>query len=93
MGYYLPRKLSSSIQSVAPEQQCNYIITKKKSKTILAQYLHVTVFSPLFSNLEWTIDNGNFISWPGIDELNFKKLLGTKIALEKGHPGQERKGV
>ena len=60
---------------------------------LLAQYLHATSFSPPLSTLERAVKNGNFITWPGIDDLNFKKLLGTTVALEKGHLDQERKGV
>ena len=43
--------------------------------------------------LKKAIDNGNFVTWPGINEINFKKLLGTTIPLEKGHMDQERKNL
>ena len=71
----------------------NYITTKDKTKMELAQYLHATAFSPSFSTLKKAIDNGNFVTWPGINELNFKKLLGTTIPLEKVHMDQERKNL
>ena len=73
--------------------QANYIITKDKSKTDLARYLHATAFSPSLDTFQKAINNGNFLSWPGIRELNFKKLLGTTLALEKGHLDQERKNL
>lgn len=33
--------------------------------------------------------NGNFVTWPVINELNFKKFLGTIIPIEKGYMDQE----
>ena len=71
--------------------QINYIITKDKSKSELAQYFLATVFSPTISTFTYAINNGNFVTWPGISELNFKKILGTAISIEKGHIDQERK--
>lgn len=53
-------------------RKCNYVITRDRSKSDLAQYLHATVFSPPLSTLKTAIAKGNFISWPGIRELNFK---------------------
>ena len=73
--------------------QINYIITKDKSKTELAQYLHATTFSPSLSTFTYAINNGNFVTWPGISELNFKKLIGTTVPIEKGHMDQERKNL
>ena len=87
----LPSKVPSKITPHISPPSCNYIITKDKSKTILAQYLHATAFSPPLSTFDYAIKNGNFITWPGIDNLNFKKLIDTTTALEKGHMDQERK--
>ena len=42
--------------------KANFIITKDKSQTKLAQYLHGTVFSPAIITMEYAIRNGNFIS-------------------------------
>ena len=50
-----------------------------------------TAYSPAISTFQYAIDNGNFITWPGITELNFKKLVGTTLPIEKGHMDQERK--
>ena len=71
----------------------NYIITRDKSKTELAQYLHACAFSPVISTFQACIQRGNFVTWPGIDNLNFKKLLGTTEATLKGHLDQERKNL
>ena len=37
--------------------------------------------------------NGNLITWPGKDNLNFKNLVGTSLATELGHLDQERKNL
>jgi len=71
----------------------NYIISRDKSKTELAQYFHGCAFSPVISTFQECIRKGNFISWPGIDDLNFKKLLKTTEATLKGHLDQERKNL
>ena len=81
------------IQQAKMVMKTNYIITKNKTKTELAQYLHATAFSPSISTLQRAIQNGNFVSWPGIHQLNFDKLLKTTIAVEKGHMDQERKNL
>ena len=66
-------------------QQVNYIITKDKTKTDLALYLHATAFPPPISTFMKAIGNGNVVTLLGIEELNFKKLLGTTLELEKGY--------
>jgi len=71
-------------------QAINYIITRDKDKIELAQYLHACAFSPAISTFQQCINKGNFLSWPGIENLNFKKLLGTPEATAKGHLDQER---
>ena len=89
----LPDNTSLHQQNGVTKNNMNYIITKDKSKTELAQYLLATAYSPAISTFEYTIDNGNFVTWPGITELNFKKLIGTTIPIEKGHMDQERKNL
>ena len=86
----LPSKRENKMNwTTTPSTTMNYIIMEDKIKIELAQYLHATAFSPSFSTFKKAIDNGNFVTWPGINELNFKKLLGTMITLEKGHMDQE----
>ena len=68
----------------------HYIITKDKSKTDLARYLHATAFPPSITTSTKAIKNKNFITWPGIENLNFATLLGTTTATELGHLDQER---
>ena len=71
--------------------QVNYIIAKDKSKSDLAKYLHGCAFSPVISTFQKCINKGNFITWPGIDDINFKTMLKTTEATLKGHMDQERK--
>ena len=59
----------------------------------LAQYFYGTIFSPRIDTFVKSIRNGNFISWPGIDNSNFKKLIGTTKASEFGHLDQDRKNL
>ena len=71
-------------------ESINYIIQADKSKTDLAQYLHACCFSPCVSTFQKAIRNGNFVSWPGIESINFQKIIKTTAATEKGHLEQER---
>ena len=59
----------------------------------MAQYLHNTAFSPTISTFQAAINKGHFATWPGTETLNFKKIIGTTIATEKGHLDQERKNL
>ena len=59
----------------------------------MAYLLPSCAFSPTISTFQKCIQNGNFMSWPGIEDLNFKKLLDTTEATLKGHLDQERKNV
>ena len=81
----LPAYQRDSIQASPPTSCLNYIITKDKTKTDLARYLHGTAFSPRISTFSKAICNGNFVTWPGIEDLNFDRLIGTTIASELGH--------
>ena len=76
-----------------PNLKVNYIIRKDKIQTELAQYLHTCDLSPSISTFQTAINKGNFISWPGIEEVKFKKILGTPEATILGHLGQERSNL
>ena len=60
-------------------------------KRDLAQYLYGCAFSPVISTFQQCINKGNCITWPGIDNLNLKKLIHTTEATTKGRLDQERK--
>ena len=57
----------------------DYIIHKDKSKLEMAQYLHGCAFPPALSTFQDSISRRNFITWPGMDDVKLKKLLGTPI--------------
>ena len=75
------------------EHTINFIVHKNKSKLELAQYLHACARSPIISTFQKAISNGNFITWPGIENINFNALLKTTIATAKGHLDQERENL
>ena len=75
------------------EQSMNYIIQADQSQTDLAKYLHACCFSPCVSTFQRAINNGNFLSWPAIETINFKRIIKTTIATEKGHLEQERSNL
>ena len=66
------------------------IIRKDKRKSELAEYLHKCAFSPSLSTFQKTIRKGNFVTWPGINEINFKKFIINILPTAKGHLDQER---
>ena len=70
-----------------------YIITKDKTKNDLAQYLHGATFSPRISIFTKIINNGNIVTWPGIGNSDFYKLLGTRSEIELEHLDQERENA
>ena len=75
------------------EIRLNYIVKKNLPKYELAQYLHSCAFSPALDTFTKAIKNGNFISWPGINDIDFKKFLINTPAIAKGHLDQERQGL
>ena len=92
---FSPLLVNNIITSTSDKQQhtCNYISILDKSKFELAQYLYGCLFAPAIPTVEAAIRNGNLISWPGIDFINFKKYVGTNVAHEKGHLDQERQNL
>ena len=64
-------QLPPSVES----HQINAIILKNQTKTELATYLHASAGFPAVSTFVQAIKNGNFITWPGIDQLSFPKHL------------------
>ena len=90
--FHIP-DLQRTLTGRSNKQQINYIIRRDKDKLELAKYLHACAYSPTISTFEKAIKNGNFITWPGIETLNFQKLLGTTLATELGHLDQERKNL
>ena len=71
----------------------NCTIIRDKTQQDLARYFHAYLFSPSISTLTKAIQNRNLLSWPGIEKLNFSKLIGTTMATELDHLDQERKNL
>ena len=66
------------------------IIQKDKTKNELAEYLHKVAFSPAISTFQRAIQNGNFVTWLGINEINFTIYVTNQIPTAKGHLDQKR---
>jgi hypothetical protein len=67
------------------------IVRKNISKRELSAYLHGCCGSPVFSTWKTAIQNGNFITWPGLSSLSLDKNLPKSLAPAQGHLDQERK--
>ena len=75
------------------KHSCNYILMLDKSKYELAQYFYGCLFAPALTTLQKAIKKGNLLSWPGIQTINFNKLVGKNIAHEKRHLDQEKQNL
>ena len=71
----------------------NAIIRKNSTKHKLANYLHACAGSPSLSTFQKAIKKGYFLSWPGIEEINFEKYIPNQEATAKGHMDQEKQGL
>jgi hypothetical protein len=64
-----------------------------QSKPQLVQYLYACCGSPVVSTWKKTIRNGNFLTWPGIDDLSIDLHLPKSLPSAKGHLNQEGKNL
>jgi hypothetical protein len=76
-----------------PTLAANAIIRKDMTKTALAQYLYGCCGSPVTSTWQRVVNNGNFVTWPGIKSLSLAKHVPKSIDSAKGHLDQERKNL
>jgi hypothetical protein len=76
-----------------PVFAANAIIRKDMTKTALAQYIYGCCGSPVLSTWQQAIQNGNFVTWPGIDSFSVDKHLPKSIASAKGYLDQEQKNL
>ena len=72
------------------QHSLNVIVRQDKTKQDLAEYLHKCCFSPALSTFARAIKKGNFITWPGIENINFIKTIRNLAPTAKGHLDQER---
>ena len=75
------------------KQHMNVIIKLDGNKSELADFIHGCLFSPCPSTLMKAVRNKHFLSWPGIDKINFLRYANNNIATLKGHFNQERKNL
>ena len=71
----------------------NVLVPKCQTKTELAQFYHAAICSPVLRTLQQAIHNDHFLSWPGIDKINFEKYITDTLAIDKGHLDHERKNL
>ena len=73
--------------------QLNVIIHKDKIHEELVTFLHAACFSPVVSTFIRAIDNGHFLSWPGLTSALVRKHLKPSLFTAKGHLNQDRQGT
>ena len=69
------------------------IITRNKTKTELIQYLHGCCFRPTPRIFLKAINNGKFLTCPGLKSQQLLKYLPPRIAKSLGHIYQERRNL
>jgi hypothetical protein len=80
-------------QKVKPESaQCNHARDNNNQKDLI-NYLHAACFSPVKSTWIKAIQNGNFSSWPGLNEHSVEKCLAKSTTTAKGHLNQQRQNA
>ena len=83
----------TTIPNTTSYESINAIINKNQTKQQLATFIHKCMFSPTLRTLIKAIKNGNLITFPGIDEINFVKHLPKSMATTFGHLDQEQQGL
>ena len=78
------------VEIKSQQQQLNVIVRKDTTKHDLAEYLHKCAFSPPLSTFNRAIKKGHFITWPGIEHVNFERIITNLVPTAKGHLDQER---
>ena len=74
-------------------QVVNAIIRKDRTKKEVADYLYECCLSPPLSTFRHAIQNGNFVTWPGVDDPYIIKYFMETINTAKGHLDQEMKNL
>ena len=80
-------------QNATVTQKLNAIIRKAQTKQELVQYLHGCCGSTTLATWAKAIKNGNFITWPGINDIKVLQDGVPSVATAKGHLDQERKNL
>ena len=74
-------------------QHANYILRLDKTKSELASHLHAASGCLTKSNFIQAINNGNFITWPGITLKIISKQLPFSLPTFKGHLKQDQQNT
>ena len=77
----------------SPSAKLNAIINKTQSKAKLASYYHACCYSPCISTLTQAVKNGNFNSWPGMEDQKLYNFMTRTMATSMGHLDQERQNL
>jgi hypothetical protein len=72
--------------------QCNHAHDNHNQKIIIS-YLHAACFSPVKSTWIKEIKNGNFSSWPGLNEHTVDNHLSKFTFTTKCHLNQQRQNA
>jgi hypothetical protein len=72
--------------------QCNHAHDNNNQKDLI-NYLHAACFSPVKSTWITAINNGNFSTWPGLNEHSVEKYLSKSTSTTKGHLNQQRQNA
>jgi hypothetical protein len=72
--------------------QCNHAHENNNQKDLI-NYLHAACFSPVKSTWIKAIKNGNFSSWPGLNERSVEKYLSKSTSTAKCHLNQQRQNA
>jgi hypothetical protein len=68
--------------------QCNNAHDNNNQKDLI-NYIHAACLSPVKSTWITAIKNGNFSSWPGLNEHSVEKHLSKSTSTTKGHLNQQ----
>jgi hypothetical protein len=80
-------------QKMKPELvKCDHAHDNNNQKDLI-NYLHAACFSPVKSTWIKAMKNGNFSSWPGLNEHNVEKYWSKSTSAAKGHLNQQRKNA
>jgi hypothetical protein len=72
--------------------QCNHAHDNNNQKDLI-NYLHAACFSPVKSTWIEAIKNGNFSSWPGLNEHSVEKYMYKSTSTAKGRLNQQRQNA
>ena len=78
------------ISKQPPQHNMNVIIKNDTTTSELIQYFQGCCFSPSKSTFLKAVQNGNFITWPGLTPNAVKKYYKRDVFVAKGYLNQER---